>query len=166
MIQIGHKTTDWDLVITPKRGWFEIHFDEIWNYRDLLWIFVKRDFTTFYKQTILGPIWIFIQPLISTIVFTIIFNRVAGISTDGIPPFLFYMSGIIAWNYFSSCLTSTSGTFTTNASLFGKVYFPRIIVPLSKVVSGLSRFGVQIIMFFSFFLCWARQCRAQPFLYL
>ena len=139
------------MIITPERGWFELHLDEIWQYRDLLWIFVKRDFTTFYKQTILGPLWFFIQPLISTIVFTIIFNRVAGISTDGIPPFLFYMSGIIAWNYFSSCLTSTSGTFTTNAGLFGKVYFPRIIVPLSTVVSGLSRFGVQFIMFFGFY---------------
>jgi len=139
------------LIITPERGWFELHLDEIWQYRDLLWIFVKRDFTTFYKQTILGPLWFFIQPLISTIVFTIIFNRVAGISTDGIPPFLFYMSGIIAWNYFASCLTSTSGTFTTNAGLFGKVYFPRIIVPLSTVVSGLSRFGVQLIMFFGFY---------------
>ena len=139
------------MIITPERGWFELHLDEIWQYRDLLWIFVKRDFTTFYKQTILGPLWFFIQPLISTIVFTIIFNRVAGISTDGIPPFLFYMSGIIAWNYFASCLTSTSGTFTTNAGLFGKVYFPRIIVPLSTVVSGLSRFGVQLIMFFGFY---------------
>ena len=139
------------MVITPDRGWFELHLDEIWRYRDLLWIFVRRDFTTFYKQTILGPLWFFIQPLISTIVYTIIFSRVAGLPTDEIPPFLFYMSGIIAWNYFSSCLTSTSGTFTANAGLFGKVYFPRIIVPLSTVVSGLFRFGVQLIMFFGFY---------------
>ena len=139
------------MVITPDRGWFDLNLYEIWRYRDLLWIFVKRDFTTFYKQTILGPLWFFIQPLISTIVFTVIFNRVAGIPTDGIPPFLFYMSGIIAWNYFSSCLTSTSGTFTTNAGLFGKVYFPRIIVPLSTVVSGLFRFGIQLIMFLGFY---------------
>ena len=139
------------MVITPNRGWFELHLDEIWQYRDLLWIFVKRDFTTFYKQTILGPLWFFIQPLISTIVFTVIFNRVAGLPTDEIPPFLFYMSGIIAWNYFSSCLTSTSGTFTANAGLFAKVYFPRIIVPLSTVVSGLFRFGVQLIMFLGFY---------------
>ena len=139
------------MVITPYRGWFDLNLYEIWRYRDLLWIFVKRDFTTFYKQTILGPIWFFIQPLISTIVFTVIFNGVAGIPTDEIPPFLFYMSGIIAWNYFSSCLTSTSGTFTTNAGLFGKVYFPRIIVPLSTVVSGLFRFGVQLIMFLGFY---------------
>ena len=139
------------MVITPYRGWFDLNLYEIWRYRDLLWIFVKRDFTTFYKQTILGPLWFFIQPLISTIVFTVIFNRVAGIPTDEIPPFLFYMSGIIAWNYFSSCLTSTSGTFTTNAGLFGKVYFPRVIVPLSTVVSGLFRFGVQLLMFLGFY---------------
>ena len=139
------------MVITPYRGWFDLNLYEIWRYRDLLWIFVKRDFTTFYKQTILGPLWFFIQPLISTIVFTVIFNRVAGIPTDEIPPFLFYMSGIIAWNYFSSCLTSTSGTFTTNAGLFGKVYFPRVIVPLSTVVSGLFRFGVQLMMFLGFY---------------
>ena len=139
------------MVITPYRGWFDLNLYEIWRYRDLLWIFVKRDFTTFYKQTILGPIWFFIQPLISTIVFTVIFNQVAGIPTDEIPPFLFYMSGIIAWNYFSSCLTSTSGTFTTNAGLFGKVYFPRVIVPLSIVVSGLCRFGVQLLMFLGFY---------------
>ena len=139
------------MVITPDRGWFELHLDEIWQYRDLLWIFVKRDFTTFYRQTILGPLWFFIQPLISTIVYTIIFSRVAGLPTDEIPPFLFYMSGIIAWNYFSGCLTSTSGTFTASAGLFGKVYFPRIIVPLSMVVSGLFRFGVQLIMFLGFY---------------
>jgi len=142
----------WDTIITPNRGWFELHLNDIWEYRDLLWLFVKRDFTTFYKQTILGPIWFFIQPLLSTIVFTIIFNRIAGIPTDGIPPFLFYMSGIIAWNYFSNCLTSTSGTFTANAGLFGKVYFPRIIVPLSKVISGLSRLAIQVVMFLGFYV--------------
>ena len=142
----------WDTIIIPKRGWFELHLNDIWQYRDLLWLFIKRDFTTFYKQTILGPIWFFIQPLLSTIVFTIIFNRIAGIPTDGIPPFLFYMSGIIAWNYFSNCLTSTSGTFTANAGLFGKVYFPRIIVPLSKVISGLSRLAIQVVMFLGFYV--------------
>ena len=149
---LDSNNNDWDLVITPHRGWFELHLDDIWKYRDLLWIFIKRDFTTFYKQTILGPLWFFLQPLLSTIVFTIIFNRVARISTDEIPPVLFYMSGIIAWNYFSTCLTSTSGTFTSNAGLFGKVYFPRMIVPLSKVISGLSRLGVQLIMFLGFFI--------------
>ena len=149
------------MVITPYRGWFDLNLYEIWRYRDLLWIFVKRDFTTFYKQTILGPLWFFIQPLISTIVFTVIFNRVAGIPTDEIPPFLFYMSGIIAWNYFSSCLTSTSGTFTTNAGLFGKVYFPRVIVPLSIVVSGLCRFGVQLLMFLGFYFYYLKSGKYQ-----
>ena len=149
------------MVITPNRGWFDLNLYEIWRYRDLLWIFVKRDFTTFYKQTILGPLWFFIQPLISTIVFTVIFNRVAGIPTDEIPPFLFYMSGIIAWNYFSSCLTSTSGTFTTNAGLFGKVYFPRVIVPLSTVVSGLFRFGVQLLMFLGFYFYYLKSGKYQ-----
>ena len=141
----------WDLVITPTRGWFELHLSEVLRYRDLLWLFVKRDFTTFYKQTILGPLWFFIQPLISTIVFTIIFNRVAHIPTGDLPPILFYMSGIIAWNYFSGCFISTSGTFTANASLFGKVYFPRIILPLSKVISELAKFGIQLIMFMFFY---------------
>ena len=109
-----NNNTDLDLKLTSKRGWFELHLNEIWHYKDLLLIFVKKDFTTFYKQTILGPFWFFIQPLISTIVFIIIFNRTARISTDDIPPILFYMLGIITWNYFSSCLTSTSGTYKGN----------------------------------------------------
>lgn len=142
----------WDTIITPNRGWFQISFRDIWKYRDLLWIFVRRDFTVFYKQTILGPLWFFIQPLLSTIVFTVIFNRVAGIGTDQIPPVLFYMSGIIAWNYFSNCLTSTSNTFISNANLFSKVYFPRILIPISQVISGLSRLSIQLIMFFGFYI--------------
>ncbi len=125
---------------------------DIWRYRDLLWLFVKRDFTTFYRQTILGPLWFFLQPLISTIVFTVIFNKIAKISTNEIPPILFYMSGIIAWNYFSTCLITTSGTFRSNAGLFGKVYFPRIIVPLSLCISGLAKFFVQSIMFIGFYI--------------
>jgi len=143
--------TEWDLVITPNRGWFELHLTEVWKYRDLLGILIKRDFSTFYKQTILGPLWFFIQPLISTVVFSFIFNRVAGIPTDSLPPILFYMSGIIAWNYFSGCLISTSGTFKANAGLFGKVYFPRIIVPLSIVISGLAKLGVQLLLFLGFY---------------
>ncbi len=143
--------SEWDLIITSKRGWLDIDLDEIWNYRDLTWLFVKRDFTTFYKQTLLGPIWYILQPLITTIVFTVIFNKVAKIPTDGVPPYLFYMSGIIAWNYFSNCLTSTANTFTSNAALFEKVYFPRIITPLSKVISGLIRFFVQFLMFIGFY---------------
>ena len=142
---------NWDLIITPHRGWFDISLSELWMYRDLLFMIVKRDFTTYYKQTILGPIWFLIQPLLSTIVFTVIFNKVAKISTDEIPPMLFYMSGIISWNYFSYCLTSTSGSFTNHADMFGKVYFPRITVPTAKVISGLVKFCVQFILFFGFY---------------
>ncbi len=145
------KRTENKIIITPKRGLFDLQLADLWNYRDLLLLFVKRDFKTFYKQTILGPLWFFIQPLITTLVFTVIFNRVAKIPTDEIPPNLFYMSGIIAWNYFSSCLTLTSSTFTSNAAIFGKVYFPRIIVPLSNVISALAKFMVQLIMFLGFY---------------
>tara|TARA_B100001758_G_C18323318_1_gene564471 strand:+ start:374 stop:1219 length:846 start_codon:yes stop_codon:yes gene_type:complete len=143
---------EWDLIITPERGWFSLNFSEIFHYKDLLWLFVKRDFTTFYKQTILGPLWFFVQPLISTIVFSIIFNKVANIPTDKIPPYIFYLSGIVAWNYFSLCLNSTSSTFTSNTSLFSKIYFPRIIIPLSKVISGLARFFVQLTLLIAFLL--------------
>ena len=142
----------WDLIITPKRGLFELHFSEIWKYRDLLYLFIKRDFTTFYKQTILGPLWFIIQPFISTIIFSFIFNRVAKIPTDEIPPYLFYLSGIIAWNYFSDCLTTTSNTFTSNVNIFGKVYFPRIIIPLSKVISGLIKFFIQFMLFLGLYI--------------
>ena len=142
------KIKKWDLVITPHNSWFDFHFREIFNYKDLLVLFVKKDITVFYKQTILGPLWFFIQPFISTVLFSFIFNKVAKISTDGVPPYLFYMSGIIAWNYFSDCITTTSNTLTTNANIFGKVYFPRIIVPFSKVVSGLSKFILQLVFYF------------------
>ena len=138
---------DWDLIITPNRRLLDINLIDIVRYRDLLFLFIKRDLTTFYKQTILGPLWFFIQPFISTIIFSFIFNRIAKIPTEEIPPYLFYMSGIIAWNYFSDCLTTTSNTFTSNANIFGKVYFPRIIIPLSKVISGLSKFFIQFILF-------------------
>ena len=145
------KRTEYKIVITSKRGLFDLQLTDLWNYRDLLFLFVKRDFKTFYKQTILGPLWFFIQPLITTLVFAVIFNRIAKIPTDEIPPNLFYMSGIIAWNYFSSCLMLTSSTFTSNAAIFGKVYFPRIIVPLSNVISALAKFIVQLIMFLGFY---------------
>ena len=142
----------WDSTITSENKWFDLHFKEILKYRDLLWLFVKRDFTTFYKQTVLGPLWFFIQPLISTILFSIIFNKIAKIPTNETPPYLFYMSGIIAWNYFADCLNTTSSTFTNNARMFGKVYFPRIIIPISKVFSGLSKFILQLLLFFIIFL--------------
>ena len=137
---------DWDLVIKGHTSLFDVKFHDLWNYRDLLLMFVKRDFVSFYKQTILGPFWFFIQPVLTTIVFTFVFGKLAGISTDGLPKFLFYLSGITAWNYFSDCLTKTSTVFKDNANIFGKVYFPRLIMPLSIVTSNLVRFGVQLIL--------------------
>ena len=137
----------WDLVIEGKNSLFDLKFADVWRYRDLLLMFVKRDFVSFYKQTILGPLWFFIQPIFTTLVFTFVFGNLAKISTDGLPQALFYLSGITAWNYFSDCLTKTSTVFRDNANIFGKVYFPRLIMPLSIVVSNLVRFGVQLLLF-------------------
>jgi lipopolysaccharide transport system permease protein len=142
-----HQSEDWDLIIKGKTTLFDIKFKDIWDYRDLLFLFVKRDFISFYKQTILGPLWFFIQPIFTTLVFSFVFGNLAKISTDGLPQYLFYLSGITAWNYFSDCLTKTSTVFKDNVNIFGKVYFPRLIMPLSIVVSNLIRFGVQMILF-------------------
>ncbi len=139
---------EWDLVIEPQGSLLDLNLKDVWRYRDLLWLLVKRDFVSFYKQTILGPLWFFIQPLFTTIIFTFIFGNLAGLSTDGLPQPLFYMAGITAWNYFADCLTKTSTVFRDNAGIFGKVYFPRLIMPLSIVVSNLVRFGVQMLLFF------------------
>lgn len=133
--------------IESKSSLLDLKLKEVWAYRDLLGLLVRRDFVSFYKQTILGPLWFFIQPLFTTIIFTFIFGNLAGISTDGLPKPLFYMAGITAWNYFADCLTKTSTVFKDNANIFGKVYFPRLIMPLSIVVSNLVRFGVQMILF-------------------
>ena len=141
-----NQSDDWDLVIKGHTSLFDIRFQDIWQYRDLLGMFVKRDFVSFYKQTILGPLWFFIQPIFTTIVFTFVFGNLAGISTDGLPQQLFYLTGITSWNYFSDCLTKTSTVFKDNANIFGKVYFPRLIMPLSIVVSNLVRFGVQLLL--------------------
>lgn len=138
---------DWDLTIEPQSSLFTLNLKDVWRYRDLLVLFVKRDFISFYKQTILGPLWFFIQPLFTTIIFTFIFGNLAGISTDGLPQPLFYMAGITAWNYFADCLTKTSTVFKDNANIFGKVYFPRLIMPLSIVASNLVRFLVQLLLF-------------------
>lgn len=127
----------------------DINFSEIWRYRDLLWLFVKRDFTAQYKQTVLGPLWHFIQPIFTTLVFLLVFGKIANIPTDGIEPVLFYMSGITIWNYFSACLTATSNTFVANAGIFGKVYFPRLIMPLSSVMSNMVKFGIQLLLLLS-----------------
>jgi lipopolysaccharide transport system permease protein len=139
---------EWDLVIESQSSLLDLNLKDVWRYRDLLWLLVKRDFVSFYKQTILGPLWFFIQPLFTTIIFTFIFGNLAGLSTDGLPQPLFYMAGIAAWNYFADCLTKTSTVFRDNAHIFGKVYFPRLIMPLSIVVSNLVRFGVQMLLFF------------------
>ncbi|MBF6639998.1 ABC transporter permease [Flavobacterium sp. J49] len=142
------QSQDWDLVIKGHTSLFDLKFKDLWNYRDLLLMFVKRDFVSFYKQTILGPLWFFIQPIFTTLVFTFVFGNLAGISADGLPHQLFYLAGITSWNYFSDCLTKTSTVFKDNANIFGKVYFPRLIMPLSIVVSNLVRFGVQLILLF------------------
>jgi lipopolysaccharide transport system permease protein len=140
------ESQQWDLVIKGHTPLFDLKFNDLWRYRDLLFMFVKRDFVSFYKQTILGPLWFFIQPIFTTIVFTFVFGKLAGISTDGVPQQLFYLAGITSWSYFSDCLTKTSTVFKDNASIFGKVYFPRLIMPLSIVVSNLVRFGVQLLL--------------------
>ncbi|MDZ4665853.1 MAG: ABC transporter permease [Bacteroidota bacterium] len=137
----------WDLIIKPHSKWYHLKLGEIIRYKDLLFLFVKRDFVSVYKQTILGPIWFFIQPIITAITFTIIFGNLANISTDGLPQILFYLCGITLWGYFSDTLTKTADTFTANANIFGKVYFPRMIVPLSVVVSNLIKLGVQLFLF-------------------
>jgi lipopolysaccharide transport system permease protein len=138
---------DWDLIIKPQNKWHQIDLMSIWKYRDLLMLLVRRDFVSVYKQTILGPLWFFIQPIITSITFTFIFSGIANISTDGNPAILFYMAGITLWTYFSDCLTKTSNTFIANAGVFGKVYFPRLIVPLSVLVSNLIKFGIQFLIF-------------------
>jgi len=139
----------WDQIIEPKSKLLDLNLKEVWRYRDLLWLFVKRDFVAQYKQTILGPIWHFIQPIFTTIVFLLVFGKIANIPTDGIEPVLFYMSGISIWNYFSSCLTATSNTFVANAGIFGKVYFPRLVIPLSIVMSNIVKFGIQFLLLLS-----------------
>src|ERR1035437_720645 len=138
---------EYTTVIKPKIKLFEVDFKEIWQYRDLFSMFVKRDIITQYKQTILGPTWFFIQPAITTIMYMIVFGGIAGISTDGLPQPMFYLAGIVCWQYFADCLNKTSSTFTANQGIFGKVYFPRIIVPLSTVASGLVRMGIQFLLF-------------------
>lgn len=142
---------DWLFEITPKNKFFTLNLKEVWQYKDLLFLFVKRDVITVYKQTILGPLWYLIQPLFTSVTFTIIFNNVAGINTGTIPPFLFNLAGITVWNYFTACLTGTSDTFKANAAIFGKVYFPRIITPLSVVISNLVKFGIQFFIFVAFY---------------
>ncbi|MDX6709495.1 MAG: lipopolysaccharide transport system permease protein [Blastocatellia bacterium] len=157
----------WTLVIRPKTSWFDLHLADLWRHRDLVMLFVQRDFVSMYKQTILGPLWFIIQPLLTSLTFTLIFGNMAQLSTDGLPKMLFYMSGVTAWNYFSDCLMKTSETFSGNSNLFGKVYFPRLAVPLSIVISNLIRFGIQIGLFLGFYLYfWGRGINIHPTLAL
>ena len=152
-----HAGNYWTTRIRPKTGWFDIDFKDLWHYKDLVWMLVKRDFTLIYKQTVLGPAWVVIQPLLTTLIFTVIFGNVAGLPTDGMPKFMFYMGGNIAWSYFANCLTQTSNTFISNRNLFGKVYFPRLCVPISTVVSQLINFFVQFAVFLGFVVYYALQ---------
>lgn len=136
----------WDTVIKPKTGWFELNLSEVWRYRDLIYMFLKRNFTGAYKQTILGPLWFLMSPLLSSGAFTVIFGKIANISTDGVPQFLFYLCSNAAWSYFAACLTSTASTFTSNAGLFGKVYFPRLVSPITSVIYALLSFFIQLLL--------------------
>lgn len=140
----------WDLIIEPKRNWWDLQLREVWRYRDLVFMFVRRDFVSQYKQTILGPVWFLIQPIMTSVVFSVIFGNIAKLPTDGVPQFLFYLSGTVVWDYFANCLKSTSETFITNANIFGKVYFPRLVMPISVVISNIITFLIQFMMFLAF----------------
>lgn len=138
---------NWDLIIQNKSSLFRLDLHEVWRYRDLLRMYVKRDIITFYKQTILGPMWFFIQPIMTTIMFMFVFGGIAGIATDGVPQAVFYLAGLVCWNYFADCLTKCSDTFNANQQIFGKVYFPRLIVPFSIVISNMVKMGIQLVLF-------------------
>jgi lipopolysaccharide transport system permease protein len=143
---------EWDLIIQPKTGWLDLHLADLWRYRDLTAMFVWRDFVAQYKQTILGPLWHVLQPLFTTLIFTVIFGKMAKLSTDGVPPLLFYLAGVTCWSYFADCVTRTSATFIGNAGLFGKVYFPRLSVPVSLVISGMIKFAIQFALLLAFLI--------------
>ena len=156
----------YDVVIEPKTGWFDIDLEGLWKYRDLILLFVKRNFIAQYKQTILGPAWAIIQPMLTTVIFTVVFGSMAGLSADGVPSFLFYMSGTIAWTYFSTCLTKTADTFTGNARIFGKVYFPRLVMPISTVLTNLIAFSIQFTMFLGFLVFYVVRGEVHPSIYM
>ncbi|WP_029297938.1 ABC transporter permease [Chryseobacterium hispalense] len=152
----------WTEIIEARHSLFDLKLKEVWNYKDLVYMFVKRDFISSFKQTILGPIWFFINPILTTITFLIVFGKIAGLPTDGAPPLLFYLSGVTLWNYFSACLLGTSSTFTGNAGIFGKVYFPRLVTPISIVISNLMRFGVQLLLFLIVWIYYLSKGEIQP----
>lgn len=153
--QMEHKNTEWTNVISSEHSLFKLNLKEVWDYRDLVYMFVKRDFVSSFKQTILGPLWFFINPIFTTVVYLIVFGNIANLSTDGAPKILFYLAGVTLWNYFSSSLGGTSNVFVGNAGIFGKVYFPRLVMPITIVISNLMRFGVQFLLFIVvFFFYW------------
>ncbi|MBN1147688.1 MAG: ABC transporter permease [Anaerolineales bacterium] len=155
------------MIIRPQRNLFDLRLDELWRYRDLIRLFVWRDFVSVYKQTILGPLWYLIQPLLTTLIFTVVFGRIASLPTDGLPQFLFYMSGTVIWSYFAECLNKTSHTFVANATLFGKVYFPRLAVPISVLISSLIAFFIQFLLFLAFAAYfWLTGAQLQPNLWI
>ncbi|MCX6313061.1 MAG: ABC transporter permease, partial [Bacteroidetes bacterium] len=137
----------WDLVLRPKNKWYEIDIKGVWHYRDLVMLFVRRDFLTAYKQTILGPLWMVLQPLVMTLMFSVIFGRIANIPTGGVPRLLYYLAAFVPWTYFSECLNKSATTFTANAGIFGKVYFPRLVSPISGMISNLFKYSVQLLLF-------------------
>lgn len=147
-----NNSENWDLIIRPKRHLLDINLREIWDYRDLVMLFVRRDFVAKYKQTILGPFWFILNPLISTLMYTLVFAGIAKIPTEGFPPQLFYLSGIVAWSYFASCLNGTSSTFLSNAGIFGKVYFPRLVSPISVIISSMVQLGIQMLLLITFMI--------------
>ena len=156
---------NFDIVIKPKSGWFDLNLKEVWKYRDLIFLFVRRNFVSQYKQTILGPAWAVIQPLLTTVVFTVVFGSIAGLAAEGVPSFLFYLSGTVAWTYFSTCLIQTADTFTGNAAILGKVYFPRVVMPISTVLTNLISFAIQFAMFIIFLIVYWLKGEVYPNIY-
>ena len=148
---VNDDNSEWTTIISPRNSLFDLKLDEVWRYRDLMTLFVRRDLVAQYKQTILGPLWYFIQPLLTTLMFTVVFGNIAGISTDGIPPMLFYLAGVTNWNYFAECLNKTATTFKDNQNIFGKVYFPRLVVPMAIVITNLLKYGIQMLLFLGFY---------------
>jgi lipopolysaccharide transport system permease protein len=163
---ISAQGQQWTEIIEPRSSLWKLNLKELFEYRDLLWLWVRRDFSATYKQTALGPLWFFIQPLLTTIMFVIVFGRFAKLSTDGLPQILFYLAGITIWNYFAECLTRTASVFKDNANIFGKVYFPRLIIPVSIVCSNLAKFAIQLLLFLVVFVYYWFQGKVQPNFYI
>lgn len=153
---------EYHVQISAKHRWFDLKLDEVWAYRDLILLFTKKSFTVRYKQTILGPLWLLINPIMSSLMYTVIFGHIAGLSTDGVPKLLFYLTGDAVWGYFSTCLTSNAGTFTGNAGLFGKVYFPRLTIPISNILSALIQLMIQLLLVFGFGAYYVSQGMVSP----